>query len=122
VGDFFTRKQMSLSSVQAERPAKRQPKVDAALADAIWIDRMRPVTPGETMAWSAFLALPQPAWRPAREMFRRAAAGDAPETNLLQFQTEVRVEDPALVSALEVALGALAKEAALYRRWCGKRR
>jgi hypothetical protein len=38
----------------------------------------------------------------------------------LQFLTEVRVDDASLVSAIEVALEALAKEAALYRRWAKK--
>ena len=51
----------------------------------------------------------------------RAFNGDAPETNLLQFLTEAHVDDASLVSALEVALEALAKEAAVYWRWQGKR-
>jgi hypothetical protein len=104
---------MSISSAAA--------KADASLADTCWIDRMRPVTPGEHLGWSVYLKLPQSAWRAARELFRRAFNGDAPETNLLHFLTEVQVDDALLVSALEAALEALAKEAALYRRWSGKR-
>jgi hypothetical protein len=111
---------MSISSAAADRTEKHKAKVDAPLADSCWIDRMRPVTPGEHLGWSVYLRLPQPAWRAARELFRRAFNGDAPDTNLLQFLTEVRVDDASLVSALEVALEGLAKEAALYRRWSGK--
>jgi hypothetical protein len=111
---------MSISSFQAERQKKRQ-KADAALAEACWVDRMRPVTPGETMAWSAYLKLPQPAWRPAREMFRRAFDGEQSDMNLMRFLTEAHVEDASLVSAIEVALSVLEKEAALYERWSGKR-
>jgi hypothetical protein len=112
---------MSISSAAADRTEKRATKVDAPLADSCWIDRMRPVTPGEHLGWSVYLKLPQPAWRAARELFRRAFNGDAPETNLLQFLTEVQINDASLVSALEVALEALGKESALYERWSGKR-
>jgi hypothetical protein len=107
---------MSISSVQAERPAKRQPKVDAPLADACWIDRMRPVTEAECLAWAAYLKLPQPRWRAARELFRRAYNGDHPEENLLQFLTEVHLDDPAVVSRLETALVALAREMLGFKR------
>jgi hypothetical protein len=113
---------MSISSAAADRPEKRAIKVDAPLADICWIDRMRPVTPGEYLGWGAYLRLPQPQWRAARELFRRAFNGDTPETNLMQFLTEASVDDASLVSALEVALEALCKESALYERWSGKPR
>jgi hypothetical protein len=100
---------LSISSVQAERPIRRQPKPDVATS-ACFIDTMRPITEAEHLAWRAYLALPQPHWRAARELFRRAYNGDHPKENLLQFLAEVHVDDPAVVSRFEVALVALARE------------
>jgi hypothetical protein len=48
---------MSISSTAADRTEKRATKVDAPLADSCWIDRMRPVTPGEHLGWSVYLKL-----------------------------------------------------------------
>jgi hypothetical protein len=109
-----------MSATWAEREHRRQ-LADAALAEACFIDKMRPITPGEHLGWGAYLRLPQPSWRAARDMFRRAFNGDEPETNLMQFLTETHVDDASLVSALEVALSALWKECELYRRWTKKR-
>jgi hypothetical protein len=75
-----------------------------------FIDTMKPLTPGERLAWGAYLALPIIHWRAARSMFRRAHCGSDVENNLLQFVGDTGFAGEELLTYLETALRALERE------------
>jgi hypothetical protein len=75
-----------------------------------FIDTMRPLTPGEQLAWSAYVSLPYAHWRAAREMFRRAYDGWDVQSNLRSFLANIDATDEKMIASLETALKALEKE------------
>jgi hypothetical protein len=75
-----------------------------------FIDTMRPITPGERLAWGAYLNLPFTHWRAARAMFRRACCGADVGNSLLQFVGDTGLLDEKLLTSLETALKALERE------------
>ncbi|WP_159014658.1 hypothetical protein [Acidisoma sp. S159] len=75
-----------------------------------FIDAMRPLTPGERLAWSAYISLPYEHWRAAREMFRRAHDGWDAQSNLRSFVAHTDATDEKMTASLGTALKALEKE------------
>jgi hypothetical protein len=79
-------------------------------SNSSFIDTMRPLTPGEHLAWSAYISLPYAHWQAAREMFRRAHDGWDAQSNLRSFVAIAGVTDQEIIASLEAALKALEKE------------
>ena len=75
-----------------------------------FIDTMRPLTPGEQVAWSAYISLPYEHWEAAREMFRRAHDGWDAQSNLRSFVAHTDATDEKMTASLGTALKALEKE------------
>ena len=75
-----------------------------------FIDTMRPVTPAETAAWRAYLALHRDQWRAARTMFRSVYRGTSATAAVLAFVSETGITDVATLAELERALTELAAE------------
>jgi hypothetical protein len=75
-----------------------------------FIDTMRPITPGERLAWGTYLNLPFTHWRAARAMFRRAHSGTDVEDNLSQFVSDTGFVHDELLRSLETALRVLEEE------------
>jgi hypothetical protein len=98
----------SIAYIKAQTPSLQ--KGDPQTMTGSFIDTMRPITPGERLAWGAYLALPFTHWRAARAMFRRAHCGSDVENNLLQFVGDTGFLDGELLTSLETALRALERE------------